>query len=643
MVSPTVDSHCLPYLTFVYLGNQIPAYGAASLSLAAETSGLEVRLIGNAVAYEKKISGVSEFIAVEDFYDDQSFQSASRNLHQPAGFREGFWFKALERFFVLEQFFTKSSESLLVHAELDQLVFRADFLAKNFRDITQTGLFVPFHTADLALGSIVIINDKSELGKLAEYANEQPGFSNEMALIAKWAKSRKASVFGLPTLGLLDGNVDIVRHVPRLHKSDIGGVVDAAQLGQWIGGIDPRNVRLPSLARNKFVDPPQPGLLTDRDLSEMSFRFDQESRLIVTSGAGEDAVLFNLHLHSKMHDWLRRYDPQFSTLFSQANSSRSVVILPSLILQIREQGPGYALRLLKKPLRMLRQLRKRTLRQLKKTIGIRPSSAPYLSGDTFRLIAQHRWERGNKSTRASDVAPGEAIFCESDFLEEASKSLLHKVNVPFVLILGNSDRNLGPEELSTLKTTTCKQVFAQNLIEEVSGVTPLPIGLENAWRGNHGVPQLFDAERQKSAPTINRIMWSFTISNNPRQREPSANALMTVSTADYVGQISPRRHRELLRRYRFVASPPGNGEDTHRTWEAMYLQCVPIALRSYASEYFASLGLPIWVVDAYTDLERLTEQDLAKKYAEFENRFSSPALWSDFWIEKINNFARGAS
>jgi hypothetical protein len=91
----------------------------------------------------------------------------------------------------------------------------------------------------------------------------------------------------------------------------------------------------------------------------------------------------------------------------------------------------------------------------------------------------------------------------------------------------------------------------------------------------------------------------------------------------------------LTASYRFVASPPGNGEDCHRTWEAMYLRVVPIVLRSATTESFLSLGLPLWIVDSYEELLNLTEDDLDRKYRELSVGFDRPELYTPYWYHRI--------
>ena len=91
-------------VNFVYLGKTLPDYGLASIELASRYSGLNVRLIGNASMARSLKNSSAKFTAVEDFYDEKEFKEASKSLTSPHSFRQGFWLKTLERFFVLSQY-----------------------------------------------------------------------------------------------------------------------------------------------------------------------------------------------------------------------------------------------------------------------------------------------------------------------------------------------------------------------------------------------------------------------------------------------------------------------------------------------------------------------------------------------------------
>ena len=274
--------------------------------------------------------------------------------------------------------------------------------------------------------------------------------------------------------------------------------------------------------------------------------------------------------------------------------------------------------------------------RIKRHLNIRPSSYPFISGDTIRKVADHIWESRSKEFLADDIDEGDIIFCESELFEELSTKVLSRTSVPIVLILGNSDKNHTILEMKKTRLHLGSKIFAQNMMDEKSGIEVLPIGIENAWRSKNGLLSSRKLRRASNFRRKYRIMWGFNIGTNPIERGEASRSLKRNSIADEIMNVSPKKHQSLLSEYAFVASPPGNGLDTHRTWEAMYFKCVPIVLRSFMTSRYESLGLPIWVIDSFEVLENVDEAFLVAKHNEFKEKFHSEAIWADYWIRLIS-------
>ena len=80
-------------------------------------------------------------------------------------------------------------------------------------------------------------------------------------------------------------------------------------------------------------------------------------------------------------------------------------------------------------------------------------------------------------------------------------------------------------------------------------------------------------------------------------------------TRQYYGGMRATYHR--YSRYRFHLSPPGNGMDCHRTWEAIYLGVVPVLISSPLNRLFTSL--PVMIVNQW---EEVTMASLKSKWEE---------------------------
>lgn len=277
---------------------------------------------------------------------------------------------------------------------------------------------------------------------------------------------------------------------------------------------------------------------------------------------------------------------------------------------------------------------RRLSREVLRVLRLRPSSEPFISGDTFRAFSDKVFDETHK-VEAKNVLPGDIIFCNGDLISEFFTSVVPKLTTPTVVILGNSDRNYGSNDVLLFGSGMGHSFFVQNLITKIPNCEAIPIGLENRHWQNVGRPRDFAREWSRQRHRKNRIFWTFLVRTNKPVRKAAELALRSNLLADYIGEVSPRSHRQALLNYRFVAAPPGNGWDTHRTWEALYLGCVPICLDSFFARSFVERGLPIWIVSSYSDLNGLTEEDLEAKYLEFLPRFDSPLLTFDYWSQRI--------
>ena len=268
--------------------------------------------------------------------------------------------------------------------------------------------------------------------------------------------------------------------------------------------------------------------------------------------------------------------------------------------------------------------------------GLRPSSAPYLSGDGFRFLCRRKYEgNGRQTFEPLSVQEDEIVYCEAWHLVEFLRDVAVRVPRRFSVVSHNGDPNID-ESILSLLPPNLHRLFAQNAIARDDRLTPLPIGLENKHLHCNGVTRDFDILRSREPRKIPRILVSFSADNNPRIREKAKNDLNGSRLCDAVSRLNSRAYRELAAGYMFIASPPGNGVDCHRTWEAMYLGVVPIVLRSSLMESFCARGLPLCVVDSYEQVREWDEGTLISQFESRVRQMDGEALWLDYWSKIIN-------
>jgi len=208
-------------------------------------------------------------------------------------FRKGFWSMTLLRLFVLSQYMRRKKLEKIAHAELDVLIFLNQKVISQL-DSHGSGLFVPWIPSKTAIASFMYTNDSASFERFIEFVMAHPGYLNEMQLLHGFLSEHPESAYGLPTVdAIFEPTESFKLPVNQLSEATVGGLFDAARLGQWVFGIDPRNVK--SFFRlNQYSerDVLHHGPMAPKVTSERS----SGVRLEVF---GKTRTVFNLHIHSK--------------------------------------------------------------------------------------------------------------------------------------------------------------------------------------------------------------------------------------------------------------------------------------------------------------------------------------------------------
>ena len=200
------------------------------------------------------------------------------------------------------------------------------------------------------------------------------------------------------------------------------------------------------------------------------------------------------------------------------------------------------------------------------------------------------------------------LFLYTHLLKSFAQKIKFFAN-PFTLITHNSDYNLTNSDPVVQKILDSEKLvcwWGQNLCFIHPKMRFLPIGLANTmW--DHGKVENFmiasinKTEDDKSKDDKSKdIYFNFNIYTNPDKRESCYNMLKTQ--LPFLPMLPVAENVRRLAQYKWCICPEGNGVDTHRLWEAMYLGCVPIVLKSPFIDslmHYTRGELPIYVVDTW--------------------------------------------
>jgi hypothetical protein len=277
------------------------------------------------------------------------------------------------------------------------------------------------------------------------------------------------------------------------------------------------------------------------------------------------------------------------------------------------------------------ELERTVCSRINRFFGRRPSSEPLFSGDTYRAMADCLFDE-TRELNPDSVRPGAIVYVGITRLREFQIKVLPAIQSPFILLTHQGDVNIDLSFRDIANHPKVLHWFAQNCLLEHPKVSPLPIGLEDSWRHNNGEISDFKKYAKKNSPAIPRIAYSFTLGTNLEKRIECYKALKYSKVAVELPQLlNSRLYRKVVKEYLFIASPPGNGLDCHRTWEAMYMHSVPLVEDNYMNRRFRNEGAPLLLVKAWNDLMDWTEEDLLSERARVMKDSDTRILDSEYW------------
>ena len=174
--------------------------------------------------------------------------------------------------------------------------------------------------------------------------------------------------------------------------------------------------------------------------------------------------------------------------------------------------------------------------------------------------------------------------------------------------------------------------FVQNIDRAPIGkLIPIPIGIANkCWED--GNTDLFDMPLKKTRSIfcyLNYLVLPNRLDCTRHFQSIGVPFVKRKSFAEYVKDLS-----ESV----FIVSPPGNGADCHRTWEALLMGCYPIVKSSRLNPLYE--GLPVVIVE---DWREATDEFLQEKYRELScQTWPRDKLYAPFWFQKAAALSKPA-
>jgi len=511
-------------------------------------------------------------------------------------FRDAFWISTTARFFYIKSFMELFKLHNVYHIENDIMLY------ENLQDIPvdKTKMYMVRDSYDRVIPSILFIPDYSHLQKLTQH------------MLTKLKNSRKL-MNDMQLLGSYTANH--VDYFPFDFSNNTGYIMDGAAIGQYMGGVDPRNIpqfETKSEREKAFISMNNPTIgfinetCTFKPNSMSIFKkgihitnVNIPVKLFYGQQENNDMIMLkqivNLHIHSKQ---LYQFSSINDLKYGDLISGDRIVGLCDFVLLTHD-------------IFMYHQNLDKFI-DINKVIIVKN----FQTVDTKNLNTY--FKECNK--------PYIKLFIYTHILDYFIKFILPYLDntLSYILYLHNSDHEVKQHHIHELvKHKFISKIYAQNISFYHNKCQLLPIGIANSMFKHGDLLSLYSVMsntyyRKKTKNLYINISphtyaYRATVLEEIKQRPDD----FTVST-----NKTYKEYLEELSQNKFCLCVRGNGIACHREWECYYLGVIPVIINnkhtnldSYV-KYLQELNLPFYEIKEDT-LERYTNDffndDLYKK------------------------------
>jgi len=216
----------------------------------------------------------------------------------------------------------------------------------------------------------------------------------------------------------------------------------------------------------------------------------------------------------------------------------------------------------------------------------------------------------------------------------------HPSKVDDICVIGHSDYPITSEISNMFKMIFCINRYCSN--ENTFGI---PLGITNYGESEihniYGNLDILIEVMQENITKKNLVYLNINPNTFPSERKFIVDKFTKeewVKLGDINNTLEGRKQfLKDIKSSKFVFCPRGNGIDTHRLWETLYMGSIPIVKYEEAHHLFTDL--PILFIE---DWNEINEDFLNEKYLEIINKECNLdklkiSYWENFIKEKIKN------
>jgi GT2 family glycosyltransferase len=209
-----------------------------------------------------------------------------------------------------------------------------------------------------------------------------------------------------------------------------------------------------------------------------------------------------------------------------------------------------------------------------------------------------------------------------------------------IIITGHSDYDINDTCVDLYNPKIWYTVNKQTIR---SNVYSLPLGITNNTDESpiHSIygdlDSMITIMNDNKYERKNLVYMNFNINTYPQERQVVYNLFcdkIWVTIGETINSLEGRtNYLRDIKKHDFILCPRGNGIDTHRLWESLYMGSIPIVKRDIAFKDFEDL--PICFVDDWSDIN---EEFLKAEKNRIKNTtYNLEKLKIGYWIDNIRS------
>jgi len=220
-----------------------------------------------------------------------------------------------------------------------------------------------------------------------------------------------------------------------------------------------------------------------------------------------------------------------------------------------------------------------------------------------------------------------------DYIKKILNSYEKLKRQDIIVVLGKGDYEIT-DEFADDVPDNIKLIYANNINTENSRFRYLPMGRD--FRSSNLFTEIKPEYKKDCLCYCNYSI------NTHFQRIELYNLIKDKQFIDFnhMGNfgdysMSRRDYFEKVSKSKFTICPRGNGIDTFRLWDSIYLGAIPIVVKEAVFHEYLD-ELPILLLNNYDEFKNLNKQFLEDTYQKMlKNKYNYNKLLLSFWINEI--------